>query len=276
MGKLNDLKNIFSILRIPIWGLSILILMNQSEYVQLQSFLFVIFLFPFQRRIYTELAIYREFKITSLMNDSFGGLAKYIHANNNDFNLTVAPETTLKMNHFSPLSTESNLHNGCNGTIALQESTLVEKLAQHLDNKEQRNGGKLSTKPANGTATTPPEIWSEPESDNEGTVSRASVLANGKGNGHLPNHQLAKTQHPSNNSSPGSACVVTPNGLSNGNISTVLKCAFKEKTTLSSVLRLPNMRRKLVVLIFLSMTHFSLYIFFTYFIVDFIGWYWVW
>lgn len=48
------------------------------------------------------------------------------------------------------------------------------------------------------------------------------------------------------------------------------KLVLKKRTSLLYLLRFPNMKRKFLVLIYLSMTQFSLYISYTYFILDFV------
>ena len=191
-------------------------------------------------------------------------------------------------------------------------STLIDKLSQHLEGKEEPvqlkptvPNGKIATVTTT-TSYPQPEIWSEAESETDGSISSVPklqtpskrrtiissprLLAAPKIGGpprplssptpanFLPRASVASSA--SKTSSPSAS-------IGNGHISSssssgaAVPPAFpvdpkksfsfppKHTTTLLTILRLPNMRRKCLVLFFLSSTHTTLYVAFTYFVADF-------
>ena len=225
------------------------------------------------------------------MNDC---LEQYIN-----FNSAGAEEAAMMLKdcasfHSSPLF--SNNDDNKNKNSLIQESSLANTFSQHLQKKVQIDP---KTSPNNinhilnineNVPSTFAEIWSEANSDVENELNTLDEHARSRlntiiGNGHLKN----TTYNNNNNSQPHSSSSPklnninihnpshhsskmkinsTSKNVNNNNNSALNK---EQRTTVSAIIALPNMRRKLFVLLFLTATHFSMYINFTYFIEDFIG-----
>ena len=193
-------------------------------------------------------------------------------------------------------------------------STLIDKLSQHLEGKEEQvqlkptvPNGKIATVTTT-TSSPQPEIWSEAESETDGSISSVPkfqtpskrrtiissprLLAAPKIGGpprplssptpanFLPRASVAssasKTSSPSASignghisSSSSSGAAVPPAFPADPKKSFSFPPKHTTTTTLLTILRLPNMRRKCLVLFFLSATHTTLYVAFTYFVADF-------
>lgn len=170
--------------------------------------------------------------ITSLMQDSFNKLDQYMNENYVEQN--VCKEYMLDSSHSGEFCPQEK-------AAVLEDNGLVEKFSQYVEQQNPKHYSNNKKKLADPVA----EMWSESESesqDNSQTLKSATSSMN---------DCFQESLHKFSN-------VNKPNVL------------YKKRTSLSYLLKFPNMKRKFVALVILSMSQFSLYVIFNFFILDFI------